>query len=239
MFAPQAARAWEFELQGGFLRRQQFSGPATAKRVDIFNGPTALGTDTINARDNWTGRASLRHRMWGDGDLGISFTGIIGTTSERTLSSALPVVLIFPALMSSPIISAVGGMQLIAKTRANQHVVDIDAGFYPMGDSIKILAGARFTQFWQKTDLTLPEPFFPVPSQFIHARTDEFIGAGPRLGAQGALQLRGGFALNAGAAGAVVFGQQKFRAVTTGFGGVATGVSMKGMRASLTTPKAK
>lgn len=218
------AQSWNLELQGGFLRRQQFSAPTAAERVDIGASPIALGTESIDARNNWTGRIALRHQVFERVDVGIAFTGIAGLSHDRSFSSSIPVALILPGLIGSPISSAVGGTELQARTRANQYIVDLDLGFHPFADpSLKILAGVRFTHFAQFTKLTLPLALFPVNSEFGLRRKDEFIGGGPRVGARWQFALTQDLSLHAAGSGSIVFGQQRFRSSVVGFGGIATG----------------
>lgn len=219
-----AAQGWDLELQGGFLKRQQYSPPTAAERVDIGANPIALGTESIVARDNWTGRIALRHRLSERVDIGVAFTGIAGLSHDQTFTSSIPVVLIFPGLISSPISSAVGGTEIQAQTRVNQYIVDLDLGFHPIADpSLKVLAGVRFTHFAQFTKLTLPTAFFPVNSEFGLRRKDEFIGAGPRIGVRWSFALTHSLSLHAAGSGSIVFGQQRFRSSVVGFDGVATG----------------
>jgi hypothetical protein len=81
----------------------------------------------------------------------------------------------------------------------------------------------RFTHFTEATRLFLPQAFFPVAAEFSHRRDDRFIGAGPRLGLRWTHALAEGWSVVAGVEGSILFGTQRFRTTTTGFGGVATG----------------
>ena len=185
-----------------------------------------MGTDTVEARNNWTGRLGVRRRLDDRFDFGLAYSGIVSSHSNRSPTSDFPVVLIFPGLISSPITSAVGGLAVEARTKARQHIADFDLGYdLPIGaaDSLKVIGGARFTQFLQTTNLGIANAFFPAQAEFSHRRKDEFIGAGPRLAFQGSHPLNSSFTLNAGVGGSILFGQQKIRASTDGVGGLATG----------------
>jgi hypothetical protein len=220
-----AQPSWDVQIQGGFLWRKQFTPPVAAERVDIGGISAAVGTDTIEARNNWTGRLGARRRLDQQFDFGFAYSGTGSANNRRSLTSDFPVALIFPGLISSPITSAVGGLALDARTTAIQHIVDIDAGYDVLsgGDMLKVIGGVRLTYFAQTTNLSLGSAFFPVQAEFSHRRRDEFVGAGPRLGAQWSHDLGAGFSLNTGASGSLVFGQQKFRTSTTGFSGITTG----------------
>ncbi len=224
--AQEALPEWDIRIHGGYVWRNQFSGPVIAERVDIGGTPTALGTEAIAARDNWTGGFALRRRLAGTMDVGFGYTGIVGTTERRSLTSDIPVALILPGLITTPVTSAAGGIALTARTRATHHVADLDAGFDVDGigsGSLKLIGGVRFAHYSQTTTVDLATAFFPVSADFSHRRRDSFIGAGPRLAVQWSQPLWTGFSLNASVGGGVVFGQQRIATTTSGAGGLATG----------------
>jgi hypothetical protein len=130
---------------------------------------------------------------------------------------------ILPGLISTPITSSAGGFALDARSVAQQQNVDLDLGVSADGAGLKLVGGLCFVHFAQTTRVALAQAFFPVPAEFSHRREDRFIGAGPRIGAQWTQVLVDGWSAVAGAEGSVVFGSQRFRTATTGFGGLATG----------------
>ena len=218
----QQSWGWDVNLQGGFLWRKQHSAPTAAEVVDI-TGPTYVGTESIVATKNWTGGAAIRRRLDASSDFGLAYSGIFSTETQRSFSSVFPVTLVLPGAIGAPISSAVGGFAVDARTKARQHVMDFDFGFGADGAGPKIFAGMRFAYFTQATRIDLPQAFFPVGAEFSHRRDDRFIGAGPRLRGQWTHTVAEGWNVIAGVDGSVLFGSQRFRTSTTGFGGVATG----------------
>jgi hypothetical protein len=213
---------WDIELQGGFLWRRQYSPVASAEVVEILPVARSVGTETITPSENWTGRASVRRRLGAELDVGLAYTGIGSTEAEQAPASSLPVAVILPGLIQAPI-TAAAGFALDARSTAQQHIVDLDVGFGADGAGPKLFAGVRFTHFTEATRLFLPQAFFPVAAEFSHRRDDRFIGAGPRLGLRWTHALAEGWSVVAGVEGSILFGTQRFRTTTTGFGGVATG----------------
>lgn len=93
-----------------------------------------------------------------------------------------------------------------------------DVGLGAMGDgsNLRLFAGVRFAHFKGKGSVSTSFDFYFGPegsSDVDEKRT--FTGIGPRIGFDATMPLSDQFAFDIGAAGAVLFGKQKFKASGT------------------------
>jgi hypothetical protein len=90
---------------------------------------------------------------------------------------------------------------------------DVGLGALSDGPNIRLFAGVRFAHFKGKGSISSANYAFSGPRVSGEADVDRtFTGIGPRIGFDATMPLSHMFSLDVGAAGAVLFGRQKFEA---------------------------
>lgn len=87
---------------------------------------------------------------------------------------------------------------------------DVGLGAMGEGSNVRLFGGLRFAHFKGKGSFSTYSNFGPTSSDFDIKR--KFTGIGPRVGFDAMVPLADQFSLDVGAAGAVLFGKQKFEA---------------------------
>ncbi len=102
-----------------------------------------------------------------------------------------------------------------------QVMVDFEAG-YDVGlgesSSLRVFGGLRLGFIDVDTQMSFGDGG-ELDGELRTERSSSFVGAGPRLGVQGALDLGGGFSLFGGLGGSVLLGQMKVSYMTQAYGG--------------------
>ena len=186
----------------------------------LLLGGAALRSERIEASDNYTGGISVRRRLNERVDLGLGYSGIASAGNNQNFSSPSPATtfLFLPGLITNPVVVPPGGLNVSARTTATHHIADLDLGYLLTLSSVstlKVIGGVRFVQFEQNTDMSLSNAVLPGPGIFSHRREDNFIGAGPRLGAKFFHDIGNGFGINAGLNGSILAGEQRVHTTTT------------------------
>jgi hypothetical protein len=110
-----------------------------------------------------------------------------------------------------------------ADHREHQIIADLeigrDVGLGALDNDIRVFAGIRFANFKGKGSYSNNYSGFVTPTGSDVDIRREFTGIGPRIGFDATLPLGDQFGLDIGAAGAALFGKQKFDADGTAYSG--------------------
>jgi hypothetical protein len=94
---------------------------------------------------------------------------------------------------------------------------DVGLGAMDDGPNLRLFAGLRFAHFKGKGSVSTNYSVFGISGSADIDEKRKFTGIGPRIGFDAMMPLSDQFSLDVGAAGAVLFGKQKFKAEGTSY----------------------
>lgn len=130
-------------------------------------------------------------------------------TGKDTASTRLTDIAVFDAGFGGP--SGTAGQTVTARSEVRSWQVDLDLRSRPPEEGIGLFAGLRLAELNRELDIT-------NNVDAISLNQVKFRGLGPRFGADGRLPLGGGFYLDGGLGGSLLFGSSEVASQTNNNG---------------------